>query len=184
MDSLIHEGAATIELPGAAPGAAIVVGLGAIPLYIGFGQGEPAEAALVDRGFHLSAGAMKTRREHRAEQDLVFLALLDDRVAALERDFERLFHDHMLAGASRGHGGLHVRSAGRADDRHIERGVGEHIIELGIGLSAEEAGELIGMGLMLALTGDQSRAMEFRDCASMKLGDHAATDNAEAERHC
>jgi hypothetical protein len=59
MNCLVHEGAAAVEGPCAAPGAAVVVLLRAEPFYIGIAEGEPAKAILVDRLLHELRGVVE-----------------------------------------------------------------------------------------------------------------------------
>ena len=63
VDGLVHEGAAAVEGPGAAPGAAVVVLLRAVPLHVGVAEREPAEAAGVDGLLHELRRVVEPRRE-------------------------------------------------------------------------------------------------------------------------
>ena len=55
VDGLDHQRPAAIEFPGAAPGAAVIIILGAMPLYDGVAERKPAEAATVDRPLQFQA---------------------------------------------------------------------------------------------------------------------------------
>ena len=70
-----------------------------------------------------------------------FSHVVDDLVAAAERDFQRLFDDHVLARPGGGHGRLQVRPAGRADGDHVDRRIGQHLVELVVGLAAGRFGQ-------------------------------------------
>ena len=80
----------------------------------------------------------KIGREHHAG----LVAGLDDLVAAAERDFQRLFDDHVLAGPGGGHGRLQVRPAGRADRDHVDRRIGQHRVQGVVGSAAGRFGQL------------------------------------------
>ena len=64
-----------------------------------------------------------------ARQHLVLAARVDDRVATLERDFQRLFDNHVLAGIRRSHGRLLMRAARRADRHNVDGRIGQHLFD-------------------------------------------------------
>ena len=75
VNGLVHQRAAAVEFPGAAPGAAVVVGLRAKPLHVGIAQRQPAEPPCVDGPFQFEARVVKPRGEDGRQLDLVLLAL-------------------------------------------------------------------------------------------------------------
>src|SRR5207244_9602814 len=108
VHNLMHERPAAIERARAAPAAAIVILLRAPPLPGRFAEREPAETTRVHRPLEFDVGVAEARRENRAQLNSVALTGLDDPIAALRRDFERLFDDDVLAGIRRGHGGIQM----------------------------------------------------------------------------
>ena len=63
MNRLIHVSSAAVELPSAAPSAAVVILLCAPPLDVRIPQSEPAESPFVDRRFEHLAGRAEPRRK-------------------------------------------------------------------------------------------------------------------------
>ena len=98
MDGLVHQGAAAVERLGALPAALVVVRLRPPPFARRFAERQPAETARLDGRFQRSVGVAETRGKDGAELDAVPIAGLDDLVAALGGDLQRLLDDDVLAG--------------------------------------------------------------------------------------
>ena len=62
VDGLVHQGPAAVEFPGAAPRAAVVIGLAAKPLHVGVAQREPAEPPAVDGPLQFAGWSRETAR--------------------------------------------------------------------------------------------------------------------------
>ena len=181
VNGLVHEGPAAVEFPGAAPRAAVVIGLAAIPLHVGVAEGQPPEASAVDRPLQLLAGVVEPRGEDGREHDARTAAGLDDLVAAAERDLQRLLDDHVLARPRGGDGRLLMGPAGRADGDDVDGRVGQHVVELVIGLAAGRLGQLIGRRRNLVETGHQLGPANVGNRLRVELCNHPATNNAKTE---
>ena len=105
------------------------------------------------------------------------------RIAALERDFQRLFDDHVLAGVGRRDGRLHVSAAGGADGDDVHRRIGQHVGQAMISLAAGFRGEFVGRRRDVVETGHQLGPFHVGNGLVVKTGDHSATDNAETVGH-
>ena len=123
---------------------------------------------------------MKPRGEDRGEHDARLLAGVDDRVAAAERDFQRLLDDDVLARPRGGHGRLQMGPAGRADGDDVHRRVGQHLVELVIGLAAGRRGQFVGGGGHWSKQAT-SLAPRTSPIALAWNCDHPATNYAEPE---
>ena len=148
VDRLVHEGAATVEGPSAAPSGGVVVGLVAIPLDVGGGGGEFAETVSVYGGFEGVHAGVEAAVEDGGEGFAVGGSGGDELVATLEGDFERFFDDGVFAGIEGGEGGVEVGSAGGADGDDFEFGVGEEIVEVGEAFGSVFGGEFVGSFLV------------------------------------
>ena len=110
-------------------------------------------------------------------------ARFDDPVAAAERDFQRLLDDDVFAGPGGGHGRLHVRPAGRADGDHLDGRIGQHGVQIVVGRAAGGLGQLVGRRRNRVVAGHEFRPADVRDRPGVEVGDHSATDDAEADGH-
>ena len=161
VDGLVHQGAAAVERLRALPAALVVVRLRPPPFAGRLAQRQPAEAAGLD-GLPSAPGWRRrsaTGRWCRACTPLL-VAGLDDAVAALQRDFQRLLDDDVLAGLRRGDGRLQVRAARRGDDDDVDVRPGQHRVEVGRrrrSRQSELVGHLLGVGGAAADQGDQPR---------------------------
>ena len=141
VDRLVHQGAAAVQFPGAAPGAAVVVLLGAVPLDVRVADCQSAEAALVDGLLDQLRRFVKPRGKDRGQHDARLVAGVDDLVAAFERDLQRLLDDHVFARPGRRHGRLQMGTAGRADRHHVDLRVGQHRVQIVVGRAAGDFGQ-------------------------------------------
>ena len=111
------------------------------------------------------------------------LAGLDDLVATFQSDFQRLLDDYVFAGPRGGKGRLQVRPAGRADGDHFDRRIGEHRVQIVVGGATGDFGQLVGSRRNRVVACHKFRTANVRDRPGMEMGDHPATDNAEADGH-
>src|SRR5262249_47218762 len=65
-------------------------------------------------------GVCEAGREDGAQLDAVATASVDNRVATLQRNFQRLFDYDVLACFGRSHCRFHVRAAWRANDYNLD----------------------------------------------------------------
>ena len=96
VDALVHEAAAVLR-PRAAPGRLLVVALVAVPAHVDGAVGEPAEAAVLERGARLLDGdveavLMAGRNEHAA-----LLGAADDLVRVRHGHGHGLLNDDVHA---------------------------------------------------------------------------------------
>ncbi len=183
MNCLVHQRTAAIQFPGAAPGAAVVIRLRPEPFHLGIADGQLAETAAVDRTFQLQARVVKSAGKDGPQLDARFVAFLDDLVATLERNLQRLFDDHVLAGAGGCKGRLHVGAAGRADRHDVHVGIGEHLVQFVIGAATGRRRQPVGRRGKRIEARDEFRPAHVVDRLGMKVCNHAATDNAESKSH-
>jgi hypothetical protein len=183
MDGLVHEGAAAVEGPRAAPRAAVVVLLGAVPLDISVAEGELAEASAVDGLLEQLRGIVETRGEDRAELDACFVAGLDDAVAFFQRHFERLLDDHVFAGLGGGNCRIHVSAAGRGDRHGVHRRIGEHLVERLVSAAGVFKAEGLGAARRRVGAGDEFGAADVGERLGVKTTDHAGADDAKSNGH-
>jgi len=97
VDALVHEGAAAVELPGAAPAALVVVLLGAIPLDGHVAEDDAAEAPAVEGVLEQAARLLKAAREDGAERHAGLAASAHDGINAVERDLDGLLNHDVAA---------------------------------------------------------------------------------------
>ena len=183
VNRLVHQRAAAVERPGAAPRPAVVVLLRAKPFHVGIADREPAEAAGVDRALQLARRLVKARWKDRRQLDAVFFAFADDPVALRSVIFERLFDDDVLAGAGGGDGRFQMGAAGRGDrDASIPR-IGQHCRESRIGGAASFGGKFLGGRGSRAEAGNELCPADVGDRPRVKSADRAAADDAESDGH-
>ena len=181
VDRLVHQRAAAVEFPRAAPAAGIVVGLRAVPGDQRVADGQFAEAFLVQRGADGLRSAGRARLEHAAECHAIFLAGGDQGVAALECDFHRLFADHVLLRLGRRDRRFHVRAGGRGDCDDLEAWrfqklfvVADHDVD------AEFLRECVGAFPAAARIGAQQPAAVHRlNRARVKISDRTQTHDSK-----
>lgn len=179
VDGLVHEGAAAVEGPSAAPSAGVVVGLVAIPFDVGAGGGEGAEATLVGRFFEGVHAGVEAAVEDGSEGDLVGLGGGDELVDALGGDFEGFLDDGVLAGVESGEGGVEVGTGGGADGDDVEVGVSEKGVEVGVGLGAEVGGEGLGFFWGVVVDGAEGATGHVGDGLGVEAADHTGADDSE-----
>ena len=181
MDGLVHERAAAVELPGSAPAAGVVVLLGSPPFDVGVAQGQAAESPQLDRLFEPEIGRREPRWENRAQPNARGVTGVDDGVATRQCDLQRFFNDDVLAGPGGLDCRLHVGAAGRADADDIKVRDGEQCVQVVECRTAAfgQPGDLVGVGGIAAPGPDDPGALDLVDRPGVKLGDHAAADDAE-----
>ena len=181
VDALVHQGAAAVEVPGAAPVAGVVVLLGAPPLYVGVGEDDLAELAGVDGFLDELGGGVEAVLADDGELLAGLFLGGDHAIAGFEGDFHGLFDDDVLAGfhGADGHVGVHAGGGADADD--VEVFVGEEFGEFAVDLlDAELLGHVAG-----PFGDDVGDGDEFRFLRDLGNGrpvggaDGAAADDAE-----
>jgi len=192
VNRLVHGGTAAVELARAFP-AAIIGGL-AKPFHVGTGEGDPAEATGVERGFDVLGVLAKAGLKNGRNDDRCGARGGEELVDARGGDFERFFDDEVLACSDCREGGLKVRTAWRGDAHHIDFGMGEQRGEVGCGDRGVNGGGLggkkgegLGGELLSSLgiaTGD---ADEPCTCgrgngARVIVGNHPAANDSKTER--
>lgn len=108
MDGLVHDGAPAVELPGATPGAGVVVCLIAEPFDISVREREFSEASGVGRFFEGDGGGVEAAGEDAGEDDFVFPAGGDHGIDAFEGHLERFFANHVFFCVGGGDGRFEV----------------------------------------------------------------------------
>ena len=184
VDGLVHQGAAAVEFPRAAPRAAVVVGLGAIPLDDGVAEGEPAEAAS-------ARSPASTRRSNRGTA----------RGRWSRATTPALRHSSMIWSQRRSviSSGfstmtcLPARAAATAGSRWAPLGVpmvttstrrvGQHGLQVVIRLAAGAGGQAVGRGGHGVVAGHELRPADVGDRPGVKVGDHPAADDSETDSH-
>ena len=179
VDALVHDRAAAVELPGAAPRAAVVIRLRAPPLVVGVADGDPPEPPLGDGGLQRDGALGEPVGEDRADLDAVFVASADDRVGAVERDLDGLLDDHVLSAARGGHGRLQVRAARRADADDVHVLAAHQVIVIRDRVAAVLLRKLLAVILRDVRAGDQPRVRQVRNGGGVVLADHPASDDGE-----
>ena len=179
VDRLIHQRAAAVERPGAAPAAAVVILLGPVPFDDGVPQSQLAEPLRVDRLFQLGAGRVEAARKDGREGHSRLVARVDDPVAPFECHFERLFDDDVFPRLGGHDRRIHVRAARRADCDNVDRRVGQHLFQILIRGRVVLLGEPFGRQRELVVTADQFASGRF-DCFGVEPCDHAAADNPKS----
>ncbi len=113
----------------------------------------------------------------------VAVARLNDAVAALGRDLQRLLDDDVLAGVGGGDGRLQVGAARRRHDDglHVRPGQGRGQVGEARAIEAEVGGEFAGVVEVAADQRGDTGAGNFRQGAGVEAGDHAAADDGKAE---
>lgn len=130
VNRLIHQRTTPVKLPSPSPRSAVVVGLRAIPLHIGIADGQSAKAIFVDRLLNQLGGLVKTRWKNRRKYNTSFLARLDDLVAPLQSDLERLLDDNVLSSFRSGYGRFLMCTARRTDSHDVNIGIGQHRVKV------------------------------------------------------
>ena len=130
MDGLIHQRTATIKGPCAAPASGIVVGLITVPLDVGGGTGENAEATFV-RGFFEGIHArVEAAIENGGEGLAIGGCSVYELVDALGGDFQRFLDDGVLARLESCQGGVEVGSTRGPHGHNLELRVSEKGIDV------------------------------------------------------
>lgn len=115
VHALVHQRAAAVQGPGAAPIAGIVVLLGAVPLGVAAAEADLAQGALFDGLLQVIDVRIRKRCWERQEKlDVALAAGLDQPVRRLQGNVDGLFHDHVFAGLGGLAAKFGVHAAGQA----------------------------------------------------------------------
>jgi len=146
-------------------------------------QRHPSEATRIDRGLERPIGIAKARRKDGAQLHAGRIARLDDTVAALACDFQRLFDDDMFPRSRRGNGRLLMRAGRRRNDDDVNVFPLQHRRQVRIGLAGklQLAANLSALAVLRPQRGDPG-PRHIGERASVKSSDHAAADNGATER--
>lgn len=181
VDALVHEGAAAVEFPGAAPAAVGVVFRGAEPVDMGVGEEQTAEATLADGLQDALDAAAEAHLKDAAEDDVVVLAGIDDGIGALEGNFEGFFAEDVFAVVGGLDGEFEPGAAGGGENDGIDVISGEQVIEALSVVGAELLSEVSGaFGYLVVDSGDVA-ALDVADCLGVHIGDAAGADDAESD---
>src|SRR5207245_6747669 len=184
---VVHDGAAAVQLPGAAPAAVAVILIGAIPGGEAAGPGDAAEAALGDGVADGAVGRVPPILEDAGDADFIFLRDLGHALDAIELDLHGFFGDDVFSGLHGHDGGVHVIAAGGADVEDVELLLAEHfglVSEDGDALEVVFGEGFLGARRVDVADGDQGGVGELRadfyvpvayeasaeDCATPVLG--------------
>ncbi len=181
VDALVHQAAAAVQLPRAAPGARVVVGLIAVPLDRRAAEGDGAETASIQGAFEGKKIVREAAREDPSQEDAGLVGGGNDPVAAPEGDLEGFLDQKVLAGLRGGHGGLEVKARGRGDRDDPEAGMGEETVEIGVGGAPVLGGEPRRVLGHRVVAGQKADAAHVAQSLGVKIGDDAAPDDAEAD---
>ena len=163
VDGLVHQRAAAVELPGAAPGAAVVIRLRAIPLHIGVAEREPAEAPCVDGPLQLDARARETARERWPSSFTPAFShspmIWSQRLSVISSGFSTITCLPARAAATAGSmwAPLGVPIVTTSTSR-----IGQHLVQVVIGPAAVRRGEAIGRRRHGVVAGDDLAPRECR----------------------
>ena len=135
VDALVHKRAAVV-LPRAAPFSGVKVRLVAVAANLRRAVQKTAEAAI--RDFRVQRAHRRAESELMVHTELhaVFRGRFDHRVGVLERERDRLFHDHVRPGFETIADDLPLDAAAESDRRESGALLGEHGAVVGVELHA------------------------------------------------
>ena len=126
MGRLVHQHAASLAFPRAAPGVAVIISLVAPTQHRHHSQHGTAQLPILDGLVDAHAGAVKTALHHRAYSDMITLLRRDDGVAVLKAGSQRLFHKHIAAAVRSRHGRTGMQWVRSTDAHHIQPRIAAH----------------------------------------------------------
>ena len=182
VHTLVHQGAAAIELPGAAPGPGVVVLLGAPQRHLDGRGGQAAELPLGDERLEeLVLGGEATLAGDRQDLARALLRVADP-VGGLDRDLDRLLQEHVLAGVERLDRHIGVQPGGHRDDHHVDVLARQQLLDAGGGLYAVLLGHgSSGVGIRVGQRDQGRRGRVGQQTRHVLTTDDADADHAEAQ---
>jgi hypothetical protein len=179
--ALVHEHAAALALPGAAPAAGGVVVVGAEPVG-DFPVNAPhlAELAAVDEVLDFLEGGVRAHVEHGGE-DFLFVGVGGDEALTVGFvDGDGLFDQDVKPGVERLDADGGVGEVGRADEDGVDVAGADHFIDVGEGLLSLQQG---GQGADALAQGGHAQSGHLAGADVMKVGfAHVAeADDAESD---
>jgi hypothetical protein len=178
VDALVQQRPA-VQFPCAAPGRAVVVALGAVPLGAGLAEQQRAEGTGVQQAAQLiQPGIEPVLRDH-GDQDAVPARGRDEPAGRFQGDVDRLLHHEVLARRGRLGTDLGVQAARHAHRHHVDVIPGKQRRQAGLGRAVPFAGQ--GLGPPGHHVGDRGQpgAGDQADGLSVHRADHAGADDAE-----
>ena len=180
VDALVHERAAAIHRPGAAPGGGGVVFVRAEVLHRQAPGDDAPERARIKRAADLTHGRGEAELRDDADLRAGFPLGGDECVGLLERQAHRLFADDVLARAHGCDALRRVQPAGCADAYRVHIVPGEQRVEA---FAGDDAG-VCGGEALCAVKGATARSDkpglgDGLHGLCVKFGDAAAADDAE-----
>src|SRR5699024_9644413 len=142
VDALVHQGAAAVELPGAAPGAGVVVLLAAPQRHLDGGGGDRAEPPLADQLLEVLVLGGEAALAGDGQQLPGGLLGGADPVGGLDGDLDRLLEVDVLASLQRLDGDVRVQPGGHGDDGGLDVLPGQQLGDGGRGLDVVLGGHL------------------------------------------
>ena len=177
---LVHRRAAAVERERALPPRIILAR--AVPLHVGAREHDPAEAPGRDRRLERPRACAKPRLKNRRDLHARRLGRAQQFVGPLRRNLDRFLHHEMFARADRRERRLQVRAARRRDTHDGDIGPRHQVRDAGRG----EGHPVLrrkhpGIFRVARRNADELRPRGRRDGLRMVVGNHADTDNPEAE---
>ena len=145
VNALVHQRAAAIESPGAAPSAGIVVILRAPPFDVSGGRGDFAKAPCLAGMVKRLNRWLETSVQNRSERFSRRFRHCHHVIDAFCGDLQWFFANDMLACAEGGKRGIEMSARRRADGDDVELGISEKFVEIGVSAAAKFGRELFGL---------------------------------------
>ena len=185
VDRLIHQCTTAVECPSATPCSGVVVGLIAIPFYIGGGGGEFTKTSCIGGLLESIHPRVEAPVEHGGDGDAFGLGGCDHLVDALGGDFEWLLDNDVLTCFDRSHGWVEVRTRGCADGDDVDLRIGKHGCDVVVGLCAVLLGKCLRAFQHAIRRADKFAACHGCNCFGVKAADHSCSYNSEVHiKYC
>jgi hypothetical protein len=180
--ALVHQRAAAIERPRAAPARAFVVGRRPIPFHARTRENRRAEPSRIHERFQAGDVRFQPILEDDAERHACGVCRRDQIAGARHGHVDRFFDEHMQPALCRSDPVLGVKAGRTADDDGVERSMIEQQIERIVGGGVVPIGQRVRMRMGRRVNRGDCGAARFLHRSRVRVADVAGADQPDVDR--
>ena len=181
MDALVHQRTTTIQCDGSPPGIRFVIGLTAVPFYIGIAQNNITKFRLIDCLLEQQGLVIKSRRENYAHLHPCYSGSCDDAIAFFKRNFQRLLYQAMFPGLDALERWIFMRSGRGANANNVYGRIRKHFIECIKCLAMVLRCESLHFLNPSAVQSNQCCIADGADGLGMYMRNHSSTNDSKSK---
>ena len=181
MDALVHQSATTIQCDGSPPGIRFVIGLTAVPFYIGITQYDITKFCSIHGLLEQHGLVIKTGRKYNTHLHSCLPGCCDDAITFFKGDFQRLLYQAMLPRLDALERRILMGAGRSADANNVYGRIRQHLLQCIKCLAMVLCGKSLHFFNSPAVQSNQCCIADGPDGLGMYMRNHSSANDSKSK---